>query len=367
MTAWAQLLHFYQPPTQTHDVLRRVADESYRPLIRVIREHENARLAVNINGVLTELLLDHGLGDVVDGLRELAERGRVEFTGSGKFHPILPLIPEAHRRRSISENASTNRTAFGAAWQPRGFFTPELCYSPDILPAIAGAGHEWLVLSAIACPAPWTTDSVYRVHSGGRDLAVLFRDDGRSNSISFRRTDAASFVNELASLDDGHDRYVMTAMDAETYGHHLRRWESEFLGAAFAAAASTQGAVELVLPSDLLERFPMGPVIEPLPSSWSTGPGDIVDGVPYPLWSSPGNLVHALQWEIVGHCLALTDASAAHADTEASRRACTIAAERLQPALHSCQFWWASRRPMWDVPMIHRGLQLLMEVALFAA
>ncbi len=82
MTYWAQLLHFYQPPTQTHEVLRRVADESYRPLLAVLKEHPGAKLAININGVLTELLLEHGMGDIVAGLRELGERGQVEFVAA---------------------------------------------------------------------------------------------------------------------------------------------------------------------------------------------------------------------------------------------------------------------------------------------
>ena len=365
MTAWAQLLHFYQPPTQTHDILRRVADESYRPLIQVIREHENARLAVNINGVLTEMLIEHGMGDVVTGLAELAERGRIEFTGSGKFHPILPLIPADYRDRSISENASANRAAFGAAWQPSGFFPPEMCYSSDIVQSIASGGYDWVIVSGVACPIEWTTTSVAQLDSGGRTLGVLFRDDGLSNSISFRHTDATRFVKGLASR--GRDGYVVTAMDAETYGHHLRHWERDFLAAAFAAVAASDGEVEIVRPSELFQRFPPGPVVEPLASSWSTSLEDIAAGNPYPLWNSPGNETQGLQWDIVHHGIALTASAAAHADTEAARRAWVIADERLQPALHSCQFWWASRHPMWDVPMIHRGLQLLVEAALYAA
>ncbi|HMO55161.1 MAG TPA: hypothetical protein PJ994_11695, partial [Tepidiformaceae bacterium] len=128
MTYWAQLLHFYQPPTQTHEILLKVTEESYRPLLRVLKEHPTARLAVNIQGVLTELLQDHGLGDVAEGLRELGERGQVEFVGSGKFHPILPLIPESERKRSIAANAATNRAAFGESWKPKGFFPPEMCW-----------------------------------------------------------------------------------------------------------------------------------------------------------------------------------------------------------------------------------------------
>src|SRR5690349_180306 len=149
MKRWAQLLHFYQPPTQTHEILHRIAVESYRPVIEVLRKHENARAAVNIQGVLTELLLDHALGDVVDGLKELAERGRVEFVGSGKFHPILPLIPVPLQLESIRENAKTNGAAFGTAWAPAGFFPPEMCFSREVAVAVRETGHQWISLSGV--------------------------------------------------------------------------------------------------------------------------------------------------------------------------------------------------------------------------
>ncbi len=375
MTYWAQLLHFYQPPTQTHDILCRVADESYRPLLRVLREHPEARLAVNINGVLTELLVEHGLRDVVDGLRGLAERGQIEFVGSGKYHPILPLIPGAECQRSIAENASANLAAFGGSWQPRGFFPPELCFSSEITAPIAASGHEWLLLSGVACPAEWPIDQVYRTAAEGRSLIALFRDDSRSNRISFGESDPADFIDDLALVGEGEPAYVLTAMDAETYGHHIRGWERQFLAATYEKLAAQpkkqagghSSRVETVLPSELLALFPAGPVVEPLASSWSTSDEDLAARNPYPLWRSPGNRVHELQWEYVDHCLGLLEVAQRHATSDGARRFADIADQKLQPALHSCQFWWASRRPMWDEPMIHRGFLLLNEVVLFAS
>lgn len=370
MTHWAQLLHFYQPPTQSHEVLRRVAEESYRPLVGVLREHATARIAVNMNAVLTEMLVEHGLGDVPDGLKELAERGQVEFVGSGRFHPILPLIPEGERSRSIAENARANHRAFGGAWKPRGFFPPELCYSANIVPAVARSGHEWMILSGVACPEEWPTDVVYRMPADGRTIAALFRDDVRSNRISFRETNPQHFLDDLTRLGAHKPSYVLTAMDAETYGHHIRGWERQFLAGTYEAIAAQKGKVSarvsMVLPSDLLRLYPEGKVIEPHPSSWSTTRDDIAGRNPYPLWQSPGNRVHELQWEYVEHCSDLIAMAQRYADTEEARRFGTMASDQLQPALHSCQFWWASRRPMWDVPMVHRGLVLLSEVLLFA-
>lgn len=371
MTYWAQLLHFYQPPTQTHEILHKVAEESYRPVIDVIRQHPNARLAVNIQGVLTELLLEHGLGDVVLGLKELAEKGQIEFVGSGKFHPILPLIPESDRARSIAENARTNGRAFGAAWKPRGFFPPEMCFSAEITPGIHSAGHEWVILSGVACPEEWPIDRVYRMPSNTSTVAVLFRDDVRSNRVSFRETDPERFIDDLSKVGGSEEAYVVTAMDAETYGHHIRDWEKEFLGAVFTRLAHHRAhggsKVRMALPSELLTLFPAGPTIEPYASSWSTTRDDIAAHNPYPLWKSPGNRLHELQWDYVDHCLDLVAVGRRYATTAPARKFSTIAQEKLQPALHSCQFWWASRRPMWDVSMIHRGFVLLNEVAVYAS
>jgi len=367
MTCWALLLHFYQPPTQTHDVLVKVAEESYRPLIRVLRAHENARVAVNLQGVLTDLLLEHGFGDVVAGLRELAEAGRVEFVGSGKYHPILPLIPESERKRQIQENARTNRAALGRAWNPRGFFPPEMCYSREILPAINASGHEWLIVSGVACPVEWPTDVVCRVPVNGNHLRVLFRDDIRSNRISFRETNPEAFLRDLAGVGGSKDAYVVTAMDAETYGHHIRDWEREFLGATLELLAANGSGVQMVFPSELLELFPDGPVIEPYASSWSTSRDDLAAHNPFPLWKSPGNRLHELQWEYVDHCLDLVAVARRYATTPEAKEFAAAAYERLGPALHSCQFWWASRRPMWSIPMIYRGFLLLNQVATYAA
>jgi hypothetical protein len=38
----------------------------------------------------------------------------------------------------------------------------------------------------------------------------------------------------------------------------------------------------------------------------------------------------------------------------------------MDAGLHSCQYWWASRRPMWDVNMVHRGLALQQQAILNA-
>ncbi len=383
MIYWAQLLHFYQPPTQVPSVLKRICDESYRPLLQVFEEFPNARVTINFNGVLTDMLMDCGHKDVIDGLRGLAENGQIEFTGTGKYHPILPLIPSEEAKRQIDLNTQTNRHFFGKAYAPAGFFPPEMCYSRDILEPIVKSGYRWTILSGIACPAEWPLDIVYSAECAGQEIAVLLRDDVLSNKISFQDLGPKEFIAHLENWQGQKENiYVVTAMDAETYGHHIQGWERTFLAkvyeelepsvesfeevkqakilagqhAAFLANGEATGKIQMVTISQLLDLFPRGHPIEPRPSSWSTSMEDMEAGNYYPLWQDRNNEVHSLQWEHLGICIELVNQALRCADNEESQHSAAIARRLLDRAEHSCQMWWASNRPMWDINLIHMGL-----------
>jgi len=383
MIYWAQLLHFYQPPTQSSSVLHKICDESYRPLLKVLLQYPHARVTVNINGVLTEMLYDCGHGDIIDGLVRLAKRGQIEFTGSGKYHPILPLISRKEIDRQIQLNVETNRRFLGKVYKPQGFFSPEMCYSKEIVSPIVNSGHQWITLSGIACPNNWPVDMIHYVEYEGERLAIFFRDDIVSNKISFQTAGPSEFLDNLVQIKgDKEEIYVVTATDAETFGHHIKHWEELFLAEVYRqirpsrqrlavskqapVSAHRQGAlrkdsraaqaVQAVTVSQLLELFPLGEAVEPRPSSWSTSHGDLAAGNPYPLWMNKDNEIHRLQWEHLGICLELVDKATKISDSDETRQSATIARGLLDMALHSCQFWWASRRPMWDINLVHKGL-----------
>jgi alpha-amylase/alpha-mannosidase (GH57 family) len=383
MIYWAQLLHFYQPPTQMPSVLKRICDESYRPLLQIFEEYPNARLTINFNGVLTDMLIDCGHKDIIEGFRNLAEIDQLEFTGTGKYHPILPLIPKEEVKRQIDLNIQTNRRFFGKAYAPQGFFPPEMCYSQDILQPIIKSGYRWIILSGIACPAEWPLDIIYRAECEGQEIAVFFRDDVLSNKISFQDVGAKEFIAHLEEWQGKRENiYVVTAMDAETYGHHIQGWERTFLArvyeeleppaepleevkqakalagqhAAFLTNNEAAGKIQMVTISQLLDLFPQGQPIEPRPSSWSTTADDMKVGNYYPLWQDKNNEVHLLQWEHLNLCIELVNKALQCADNEESRHSAAIARGLLDRAEHSCQMWWASNRPMWDINLIHMGL-----------
>jgi len=395
MIYWAPLFHFYQPPTQTASMLMKISNEAYRPLLDVFGEFPHAHATVNINGVLTEMLGQCGYSDVLTKLRKLAEDGQIEFTGSGKYHPILPLIPTEEIERQIRLNYQTNRSFLGDAYAPRGFFPPEMCYSRDIVDSIIESRHEWIIISGIACPVAWPMNVVHEISREEDKIAVFFRDDILSNKISFRDIDGPGFIEHLKRLYNGEDdMYVVTAMDAETFGHHIQHWDKLFLSQIFETLEpmvnhdktmheqkplaeqhrrlfefekdKEDRQIRIVTISELLGIFSRGKQIEPKPSSWSTSADDIKMQNYYPLWKSNNNPVHQMQWEHLSIIMDIAHKAIVLADNDASSRFANIARTTLDAALHSCQFWWASRKPMWDVNMVYRGLNLQREVLLNA-
>jgi hypothetical protein len=116
------------------------------------------------------------------------------------------------------------------------------------------------------------------------------------------------------------------------------------------------GEVRIVTISELLSLFPAGQRVQPHQSSWSSTTDDLKAGNHYPLWKDPGNNLHRLQWEHIELALGLIRRAQEVADNETSQRHAQIARGLMDPALHSCQFWWASQRPHWDINMINRGL-----------
>lgn len=383
MIYWAQLLHFYQPPTQVPSMLKRICDESYRPLINVFKKYPHARATINVNGVLTEMLDDCGHTDIIDGLKALADRGQIEFTGSAMYHPILPLLPKAEIQRQIRLNKRTNSHFFGKAYMPEGFFPPEMCYSQDLLIPISEAGYQWIILSGVACPAEWPVNVIYKAEHNGKSLIVFFRDDVLSNKISFQKISPHEFIEHLEQWKgDRGNIYVVTAMDAETFGHHIQGWERMFLAKVYDELepplethedvkqakvlagqhvtllenAETAAQVEMVTISELVALFPLGSTVEPRPSSWSTSADEIADGNPYPLWQDKNSELHRLQWEHLQICIELVEKALECADNKESRHSAAIARMLLDRAEHSCQMWWASKRPMWDINLIHMGM-----------
>ncbi|MFC1687994.1 hypothetical protein ACFL0L_05480, partial [Patescibacteria group bacterium] len=223
---WANFLHIYQPPTQKEYWVRKIADESYRKITKGLKEHPRAKITLNVNAVLSELFERYGCKDIIDDLRMLAEKGQIEFTGSAKFHPFLPLLPEKEIIRQIELNTETNKKYYGDVYAPKGFFPPEMGYADKVARVAHKMGFEWLILDELAYSGKlhdidWS--SLYTIKDAS-DINVYFRERDTSFRILSAEVGMSVFSGSMLVklLGDRVTRneYLITAMDGETFGHH---------------------------------------------------------------------------------------------------------------------------------------------------
>jgi len=355
---WSNFLHIYQPYNQQLDILERIVNESYRPLLTGFKKNKKAKVTLNINGGLVELLVKNGYTDVIEDIRILAERGQLEFTASAMYHPFLPLLPDKEVKRQIELNSQTNKKYFGEIYQPKGFFSPEMAYSHKLAQIVAEIGYEWIIAEELASPQKPTFTQVYSVQDIPT-LKMLFRDKRISVLIlSAVVRSSKSLLAEIGNIEIKKDRYLLTVMDGETFGHHrpgLEKVLFEFYN---------EMPFKNVLVSDLVKKFSVEKSIKPQACTWSAEEQDFwlekekkrVKSTPFLLWQDPNNPIHKLQWEFTYFVIDLVN------NLDKNKPYYKKVRELLDKALQSDQFWWASAKPWWSLEMIEQGAYQLKEV-----
>jgi alpha-amylase/alpha-mannosidase (GH57 family) len=345
---WSNFIHIYQPPTQTFEIVRKVTNECYRTLVRILQKYNRARITLNINASLTEQLVRYGFDDVIGGIKELAQDRRVEFTASAKYHPILPLIPDDEIRRQIELNTETNRKYFGDSYNPTGFFPPEMCYSEHIAKIVKELGYKWIIVDEISFNGKLGQVKNNKIHKikGLEDFFIFFKERYYSAGLTYGKYPGfKEFVTNINNLNENF--YLLTGTDGEIYGHH-RPGQELLLSEVY-----ENGLIQTSTISELFDRFKEINEVSPLCSSWSTWEKEMNEGIPFPQWNYPANEIHKLQWELTYLIINLIR------QADHNSKDYEIARDLLDKGLHSCQWWWASARPWWDTGMIQKGAEQL--------
>jgi len=351
---WLNFLHLYQPANQQKDILEAVVKESYFPIFKKINRTEKISLTMNITGSLLELFERDGYTELLDLIRTVVEEGKVELTGSCKFHAFLPLIPEKEIKRQVLQNNETLERVLGFSYKPKGFFPPEMGYHPKIAPILEGLGFEWVILDEISYfsdnefPKP---TKLYAIKD--TNLKVFFRNRRASNLImSAVARDTQTLKQALEN--DFKLPYLVTGMDGETFGHHRIGFEN-FLFEIF-----DDPAIETISVCDFLSESTTQSlekeIVEPKPSTWASSLSDIEKGIQFLSWKDPENSIHKVQWEFLDFTLDLV-----YKYPEESKNYEEIR-HKTDMALASDHFWWASAKPWWSLEMIEDGAFRLLDV-----
>jgi alpha-amylase/alpha-mannosidase (GH57 family) len=191
--------HMHQPPGnlellwREHEWEARQIMLCYQRPLKYARRFPSARFHVDFSGILLEQFLSPTVQrmyrDVVDIDEMLAgyrEQRNIELLATGYFHPIFPLIPEHDWAEQLDRSIHLMERLFGR--RPVGFWPPEMAFSMDMVPALAKAGFQYVVVDHVhvmpddPVDTEETATHPYRAEQGGASMAVVPRHRDLSNA-----------------------------------------------------------------------------------------------------------------------------------------------------------------------------------------
>ncbi len=340
-TYWINFLHFYLPPHSEEYAIKEAAEKSYRWIIMMAKKFPRFIFTFNMNACLTQMLIERGYESIIKELSKLIKKEQLELVDSLAFHSLAPLLPAKEIIRQIKLNQQINQAHFGV--KARGFFLPEMAYSPRVGKIIAKLGYKWLILDEISLKGKrglvdWQKKYILK----NTNLKIIFRSWYWSKDYVPRRIVHHHQENTLPS-------HIVSATDAELYGLRFTDFEG------WLAKALLLRSLQPLTASQYLKTLRSKQEISPLSSNWESLESELKQNIPFALWSHPHNSIQTKLWQLAKLAWQKIDRYQNHPDYPWARR-------HLNWGLASCTFWWASDRdfrlfgpPAWKPDEVEKG------------
>jgi len=234
----ALVLNLHQPPGNLQYLLEHKTWEAKEILFALDRIPRSlwgrealARVHLSLSGTLLETLSDpafqervYGIVDCGSLLWHFQNEDLFEIVGTGYYHPVLPLIPEADRKEHIQRWLGI---ANHLLWRPsfHGFWPPEMAFSMELIPLLRAFGYEYVLVDSEHVE-PITEMSWqelrYRPHLaryGNDTITVIVRDRELSDAQE-SGMDVDWFLSEVAERTKWCDfpPLITTCTDGENGG-----------------------------------------------------------------------------------------------------------------------------------------------------
>lgn len=339
----ALFLHFYQPPTQKRDLVLRVTKESYIPVVRGLVRNPRSKITMNIAGCLLTRLDQYGYSNLISQIRQLVSKGRIELVGSSAYHAFLPKLPERQVIQQIDLQEAILHKYFGSNLTLKGFFPPEMAFVPRLAKIIKNKGYSWIILDSYAKRGNHAHAPLYEDANG---MHYYFRNRPASYALVADDIHTAQQFTEMVDRLTKDKLYRILALDGETFGHH-RPGHENLLERIYKSSEVTMHTISE------LENLGLETVkFEPRRSSWTILDSHRSVHQPFVRWDDPENDIHRMQWELTEMAIRTPH------DTKSQKK--------LDQALFSCQYWWASARPWWQIEMVESGAHSLLQSIIYS-
>jgi alpha-amylase/alpha-mannosidase (GH57 family) len=352
----------------------------YDRVTRMIEGYEDvARLHMSFSGTLLKQFEDPAIGetfhDVVD-VEDFLCRYRhsdIEFVGTGLYHPVYPLIPEADWDAHTAWWKGLGRHLLGRD-EFQGFWPPEMGFSMEMIPMLKRHGYRYVLVDSwyIKPKREMRWEELryrpYLARYGGTEIIVVPRDrelsDAQESGLDpgwfeheiAERTKWCDFPALVTTWTDGENGgwFRTTDIGAGFWGHFYHRILDRF-------RSGQLGFIPVHI-SEYLDRYPPEEEVEVHRGAWNTGHhwgGDFMQ------WT--GSLLQKKGWDEIRNASAyyhevkrkFDERHESLADPEDMRQLIYRAYDHILAAETSCNFYWGSRWVYKSFDELERAYYLL--------
>lgn len=346
---WINFLHFYQPANIEKEKIIEAAEKSYSKILTRLEKNPDIKFTANLSGSLLIRFAEELKYDpLINRFASLIAKGQIEIAGTAAYHPLIPLTNSKIVLEQIKEQEELLKK-YLTPNKPRGFFLPEMAYSPEAGKQIKKLGYEWIILDEISSGSR---------RLGKTDTSKIYQDQKSGLKVIFRsRYWSSGYIpkNLLENWEALQGKTIITGTDAELYG-----LKHEDHTGSFPRLLEKSGLRTAII-SEFIDSLDAPP--EPVdlsPSSWETTEKEIEGGAPFALWSG-NDKIHEKLWKLarLAEKLYLKHKKSA---------AGYWAYWHLARGLASCTFWWASGKSFdhnfgpkaWSPDEIEKGVNELV-------
>ncbi|PIT90011.1 hypothetical protein COU23_00870 [Candidatus Kuenenbacteria bacterium CG10_big_fil_rev_8_21_14_0_10_36_11] len=351
MINWINFLHFYQPPNSSVQEVQKITTECYQPWADFLDCRRDLHVTINFTACLAQALAQIGQQKLLNRFAKAAARGQIEFFDSAAFHPILPLMPKDEINRQICINRDINQKLFGHAYQPQGFYLPEMAYDYGTAQIIKKHGYQYIILDQIAFDGTLSTkidgQLKYKIKNIG--LGVIFRQRAMSRSLV-----PQTIEQQIIGKEKNEEQNLITATDGELYGHHYLDWLPIY------ERLLARKSIRTMTIAEYWQKLSAEKTVAPKKCSWESTQAELKKGQPYILWQNPKNKIQKYLWQLTYLALDLVNGRPNDSNHYAARL-------HLERGLASCTFWWASKKDFqlfsaiaWHPEMVEKGARDLL-------
>ncbi len=251
-------------------------------LLDLIRQYKGKfKVAFSISGVALEQLEIYS-PEVIDGLRELARTGNVEFLTETYAHSLASLADPEEFKQQVAMQAERIKMLFDQT--PTVLRNTELIYSDDIADMACEMGYSKMITEGAKHILGWKSPNYLYQSQNRPELKLLLKNSRFSDDITYRFSNynwseypltAEKFISWIADTPQ-EEQVINLFMNYETLGNLQPSYTGifEFMK-ALPRFAFDQG-IGFATPSEIMDvHKPVGAISVPTPISWTDEERDV--------------------------------------------------------------------------------------------